>query len=200
MKLVTCRPQQSVPINTLGEHLGSTPSLPWSLGLRVEVDGVLGDEVHQVVVRRQGRGAYIPGAVFLPLVGMQHVGWGFIRPDTLVYAVRTAAGPTATSRGMAARHRASAAAAEVEGVKDEEEWEEDEEWEEEEEEEEEEGGDGAAAALPVGPPPFHARPGEHTAPSMHTIKVSCSYLRGLTNLAPKKQTYLIRTSKPTSSA
>ena len=140
VNLVTHYPHRSVPIHTLWKHLVSTPSLPMNLSLRVEVDGVLEDRVHRVVMRSHcSGGAWITCApAFRPLVGKQHVAWRLLLPNTLVYAVRTAAGPAATSHGMAARHTAAAA-----GVVEEDEWEEEEEvgeeeeWEEEVEEEDE---------------------------------------------------------------
>ena len=146
----------SVPASALWRHLGYTHDLPWSLGLRVEVDSVLGDlEARQeVVMRRTASGnVYVPcAAAFRPLVGMQFAAWRFMQPDTLVYAVRTAG--------------CSAAAAEGD---------EEEEGEEEEDgvavEEEERGG---GAPAPHHAPPL-GQPGASGSGSMHTIQVSLGF-------------------------
>ena len=147
-RLVTAY-QASIPTTALWQHLGYTHDLPWSLGLRVEVDGVLGDEVHQVVMRswREGNvSTYVSCvAAFRPLVGKQYVAWRFMWPDTLVCAVGTSA-------------------AEAEGDDD------DEEEEEEVEQDERCGGDDAGARVP---PPSTAPQGPQAQHAgMTTIKVT----------------------------
>ena len=93
----------SIPATALWRHLGYTPSLPWSLGLRVEVDGALEEQRHQAVLRvyeKSGGSAVTCAPAFRPLAGKQHVAWRFMRPDTLVYAVRTpGCSAEATERG-----------------------------------------------------------------------------------------------------
>ena len=180
MKLLPYYPTRYVPTHSLWQQLGQMHDLPWSLSLRVEVDGVLGDRVHRVVMRRHGRGAasITCTAAFRPLVGKQYVAWCFIQPDTLVYAVRTA-GVTEATVPAAASHDASAAAAEEEVEQDEEEEEEEEEREgvEEEEregvEEEEEEGVGEAGAMAQLPaPPLVPLPPQVHHANQVTIQVT----------------------------
>ena len=92
----------TIPAAALWQHLGPTPSLPWSLGLRVEVDGVLEDEVHDALIKTYptGSSTYLfCAAAFRPLVGKQYVAWRFIQPDTLVCAVKTAGCSVASAGG-----------------------------------------------------------------------------------------------------
>ena len=86
-------------------HLGYTPSLPWPLKLRVEVDGVLGSRVHEVVMHSRHLACAVSCApAFCPLVGMQFISWRFMRQtSTLVFAVRT------PIRGVAAETPAAVA-------------------------------------------------------------------------------------------
>ena len=71
-------PKRSIPAIALWRHLGYTHDLPWSVGLRVEVDGVLQDQVHKVLMRSPGRNharacAVSCAAAFYPLAGMRPV-------------------------------------------------------------------------------------------------------------------------------
>ena len=98
----------TIPAAALWQHLGPTPSLPWSLGLRVEVDGVLEDEVHDALIKTYptGSSTYLfCAAAFRPLVGKQYVAWRFIQPDTLVCAVKTAGCSVASAGGGGRRRR-----------------------------------------------------------------------------------------------
>ena len=95
---------QRLPALALWHHLGYTHSLPWPLKLRVEVDGVLESQVHEVVMRREDptrrtNGATVTcAAAFFPLAGMLFVAWRFMQQtSTLVFAVRT------HRRGVAAK-------------------------------------------------------------------------------------------------
>ena len=57
------------------------------------MDGVLGELQHEVVMwKSRGKASTIVSCVaaFRPLMGKQLVAWRFMRPDTLVCAVRTA--------------------------------------------------------------------------------------------------------------
>ena len=108
-------------LHTLWQHLGHTHDLPWCLILRVEVDGVLGDQEFEVVMQAHGlRGSISCPAAFRPLVGKQFVAWRFGRPDTLVYAVRTAGCSAAAAEGWGVEAGCSTAAAEEEAVAEEE--------------------------------------------------------------------------------
>ena len=133
------------------------------------MDGVLGGQRHRAVLRVYGqtRGATVTCAhAYRPLVGMQHVAWRFMRPDTLVYAVRTAGCSGAVS-GPADATTLSASAADEEDEGKE---------EEEEEEEVEEGGCGyGTTTRPLSQLAPHAHPesGALASGSMHTIRVSC---------------------------
>ena len=86
------------PAAALWQHLGRTPSLPWRLGLRVEVDGVLGERRKAVMKEGVCQSRYIKcAAAFRPLMGKQCVAWRFLPPDTLVFAVKTPAGRSAAA-------------------------------------------------------------------------------------------------------
>ena len=97
VRLVAPNNTQSFPGRALLEHLGHVHDLPRSLGLRVEVDGVLGEQVHDAVVK--GDSYVFCAAAFQPLVGKQYVAWRFIRPDTLVCAVKIAGCSVAAAGG-----------------------------------------------------------------------------------------------------
>ena len=82
---------QSISTFSLRHHLGPMPALPWSLGLRVEMDGALGEERYEAVMRGNGHGGahvYCYPA-FKPLLGKQFVAWRLMA-GTLVFAVQTA--------------------------------------------------------------------------------------------------------------
>ena len=104
-----------IPATALWQHLGQEHDLPWSLGLRVEVDGVMGERHDAVMQGEVGRGCYVLcAAAFCPLVGKQHVAWRFMQPDTLVYAVKMPGCSVAAAEGgeagcsVAAAKRAAA--------------------------------------------------------------------------------------------
>ena len=103
VRLVAPNNTQSFPGRALLEHLGHVHDLPRSLGLRVEVDGVLGEQVHDAVVK--GDSYVFCAAAFQPLVGKQYVAWRFIRPDTLVCAVKIAGCSVAAAGGGERRRR-----------------------------------------------------------------------------------------------
>ena len=160
------------PVAELWQHLACTPSLPWSLDLRVEVDGVLEEEVHEAEMQVYASGgAYIKcDAAFRPLMGKRHVAWRFMQPDTLVFAVRTA-GCSAAEGGPAATATSLGASAH-----EEEEEEEEVVGEEGGEEEEEEGVcRRVMTKQPVRlrpPPPCPRKRGAHASGSIQTIRVS----------------------------
>ena len=102
VRLVPWRQKLCFPACDLWRHLGYTHDLPWTLGLRVEVDRVLAEEVHEAVVKKYNNGAttfLFCAAAFRPLVGKQYVAWRFIWPDTLVCAVKTAGCSVAAAGG-----------------------------------------------------------------------------------------------------
>ena len=91
----------SFPSGALWKQLGRKHDLPWSLSLRVVVDGAPRAQLHAAVMRgdRNG-GAHIHcGPAFRPLAGKQLVAWRFMRPDTLVCAVRTPGCSAAAAEG-----------------------------------------------------------------------------------------------------
>ena len=155
--------QVSFPATDLWRHLGCTPSLPWNLDLRVEVDGVLKEQRHGVVMWRGGNAStYVAcAAAFRPLVGKQLVAWRFMLPTTLVCAVKEA-GCCRAAPAAAATSLSASAGEEEEGEGEE---------EEEEEEEAEEGGCGRGTRPP---PPCPRERGAHASGSIQTIRVSPS--------------------------
>ena len=101
--------QQSVPRAPLWQQLGYIPECPWSVGLQVELDGVLLPEVHPVMVRDRASESNLRiscAAAFRPVVGKHFVAWRLIvgSATILVFAVQTKSATEDEDEGAGSRY------------------------------------------------------------------------------------------------